>query len=62
MTNNFNESPLTLALKRRGFWKTAIILLENGAIVPNNRVQSLQQYLIDNKYVNTFKIYSEIKD
>lgn len=38
MTNNFNESSLTLALKRRGFWKTAIILLENGAVVPNNRV------------------------
>lgn len=51
--NTANETPMTLAIKARGFWKCIKLLLKYGAIVPENRREGLIEYTTDNGYTVT---------
>ena len=51
--NNDGETPLTLSIKARGFWKVMKLLLEHGATFPAHRVEGLQAYAVDNRFTVT---------
>lgn len=42
--NRDGETPVTLAIKHRGFWKTLIILLKHGGEIPADRKWRLKMY------------------
>jgi ankyrin repeat protein len=49
--NNRGETPITLAIKRRGFTKTIQVILDSpGAEFPASRVKQLEQYCMNHKY------------
>ena len=51
--NNDGETPLTLSIKARGFWKVMKLLLKHGATFPAHRVEGLQAYAVDNGFTVT---------
>lgn len=57
--NNYGESALTMAIKKRGFWKTVELLLNYGAEIPKNRQKGLEQYCINNKYTKCADVISK---
>ncbi len=58
--NRDKETPMTLAIKGRGFWKILKILLKHKCQLPNGRKERLEQYAINNGYEVTAKILSGI--
>ncbi|BCS83255.1 hypothetical protein QLL95_gp0868 [Cotonvirus japonicus] len=62
LVNNDGETAITLAIKSRGFDRSINILLDAGAVIPHNRVKSLERYAIDMNYNRTAKIIGERGD
>ena len=62
VTNEDNETPITLAIKKGGFWKVIKSLLKHGAEIPSDRVKGLEEYAINNDYVVTGKILGGISE
>lgn len=60
--NGDDETAMTLAIKKRGFWVTIETLLKAGATIPSERSKGLEQYAIDNGYPNTAKIISNVSE
>lgn len=63
--NNDDETPLTLAIKARGFDKCVNHLIKFGARIPSERESSLKKYAIVDGYTRTAKLivlYSGMKD
>lgn len=58
ISNKDGETAITLAIKKRGFWKTIKTLLHYGHIIPAARIEGLKQYAIEHGYVQTGKILS----
>lgn len=58
--NNGNETALTLSIKKHGYWKSMNLLLKHGALIPEGRKSSLEQYACDNGYRLTAEILSNI--
>lgn len=58
--NNDKETAMTLAIKKRGFWKVMKILLKAGAVIPEKRVKGLEEYAINHGFVLTGKIIGSI--
>ena len=56
--NNHGETAITLAIKKRGFWKTVELLLSHGHTIPPNRLDGLKQYAIESGFVKTGNILS----
>ncbi len=54
--NSDGETPVTLAIKKQGYNKTLLILLNNGGIIPEKRSKALMRYAIDNGYKITAEI------
>ena len=57
--NAGNETPATLAIKRRGYHKTLGALIAAGASIPADRLKPLNRYAIDHGFVRTATILSE---
>lgn len=60
--NNDGETPVTLAIKRRGFHRTLGVLLDAGYAVPGHRVKSLQRFAVDCRYTVTANILSSLSE
>jgi ankyrin repeat protein len=58
LCNNDNETPVTIAIKSRGYNKTLEKLITYGGIIPEDRKSQLEAYCIDNKFSMTAKIIS----
>jgi len=58
--NRDGETPITLAIKKRGFHRTIGILMSHGAYVPEKRLKSLHRYAIDNKFPLTAELLDNI--
>jgi uncharacterized protein len=48
--NPGKETPVTLAIKKRGFWKTLEILLKYGGAIPGHRKKALEKFAFDEGY------------
>lgn len=59
--NNNDESALTLAIKKNGYYRTINLLLVDGnASVPEKRVKSLERYAIENNFTETASLLNSI--
>ena len=54
--NNDGETAMTLAIKKRGYWRTVQCLLGTGAVIDPERSEALEQFAIRNQWVNTAKL------
>lgn len=54
--NKDNESAVTLAIKRKGYNNAVRILLENGAIIPEDRKDSLREFALGKHYARTAEL------
>ncbi len=60
--NSDGESAVTLAIKKRGFHKSLMVLVGAGAVMPSHRKKALERYCIDNKYTRTAALLQQIGD
>jgi len=60
LTNDDEETALTLAIKKRGFHNTIGILLDAGAVIPPGRSKSLEQFAINGGFAITAEIISNV--
>ena len=60
--NIHNETPMTLAIKKNGYWNTINILLNHGGLIPSIRIKALEQYALDNEWSATVEIISNYGD
>ena len=51
--NKDDETALTLAIKKQGYYKTMNLLLEQGALIPTKRLKGLQKYALSEGYKQT---------
>lgn len=58
--NKDGESAMTIAIKKRGFWKIIKMLNVKDVGVPENRRDGLQQYAYDNGYTITGEFLANI--
>lgn len=61
-TNNDGESAVTLAIKKRGFHMSLMVLIGAGACIPSGRKKTLERYCIDNKFTRTSVFLQAIGD
>lgn len=61
-TNVHDETPLTLAIKKRGFWLTIKELLNAGAGIPEGRKAALEQFCINHDFEQTASILSNLSE
>jgi ankyrin repeat protein/uncharacterized protein YegL len=61
-TNTHEETPLTLAIKKRGFWLTIKELLSAGAGIPGGRKSALEQFCINHDFKQTASILSNLSE
>jgi ankyrin repeat protein len=54
--NADGETPLTLAIKKRGFWKLMQLLFNKGTTIPSKRKKALEKYAIAEGYIKTADI------
>jgi uncharacterized protein len=59
-TNNDGETAITLAIKKKGYWKIMQSLLKNGATIPENRKKPLEQFAISTDRKKTAKMIASI--
>jgi len=59
-TNKQNETPMTIAIKKHGYWKTMQILIDNGASIPHGRKKSLEAFAFNSGYVQTAQIIASL--
>eukprot|EP01064_Diplonema_japonicum_P025283 TRINITY_DN3645_c0_g5_i2.p1 TRINITY_DN3645_c0_g5~~TRINITY_DN3645_c0_g5_i2.p1 ORF type:complete len:1404 (+),score=371.02 TRINITY_DN3645_c0_g5_i2:56-4267(+) len=57
--NDNGETPATLAVKGRGFWKSLKVLLKHGATIPAGRANGLKEFAVDRGYTATAAILDE---
>jgi ankyrin repeat protein len=62
LLNKDGETPVTLAIKRRGFHRTLGILLDSGYKVPPARVKALQRFALEGGYKITAEILSGLTE
>lgn len=60
--NKDNETALTLAIKKNGFYKTIELLAKFGATIPKDRRQGLEQFCIENKFTETLDRMTNCED
>jgi ankyrin repeat protein/uncharacterized protein YegL len=60
--NNDGETPLTIAIKKRGYYKTIRHLNKAGAEIPGGRKRALEKYAAINGYIVTGKLICAIGD
>jgi len=60
--DEFGETALTLAVKKRGYDKTLKLLINSGAKIPHGRRTSILRWAYDNNYCRTVKILNTIPD
>jgi len=58
--NKDDETPMTIAIKQRGFWKVMKVLLKFGAEIPAGRKEALQKFAINSGFVVTGKMLSGV--
>jgi ankyrin repeat protein len=61
-TNRDGETPLTLAIKRRGFERSMQVLLKGGAVLPSHRSTSIVQYALMHGFERTAAVVSGLGD
>ena len=59
-TNPDGESAMTIAIKKRGFWKIIKMLHKLDVGIPENRREALQEYAYDNEYKITGEFLANI--
>jgi ankyrin repeat protein len=60
--NAAGETPVTLAIKKRGFHRTLGVLIDNGGAIPKGRSKGLQQYAIDKGFKITANYLSSVTE
>jgi len=60
--NNDNETAMTLAIKKRGFWKVMKVLMTVGAIIPSKRKKGLEEFAINHNFTITAQIIANTVD
>jgi ankyrin repeat protein/uncharacterized protein YegL len=60
--NNDKETPLTLAVKGYGYFKSMNILFKHGALIPDGRSKSLQKYCISGGFIKTAQLIGEMSN
>jgi ankyrin repeat protein/uncharacterized protein YegL len=60
--NKSNETPLTIAIKKQGFWKVMKVLIKEGAEIPDGRAKALEEFSINNGFVVTGKMLGGVGD
>lgn len=53
MPNHYGETPITIAIKRRGYHKSVEVLQSLGGSIPEDRVEGLISYCLRENYVRT---------
>ena len=60
MENKYNETAITLAIKKRGYYDSLKLLTGAGGYIPTQRVEPLKQFCINNGYVKTAEVISNL--
>lgn len=60
LENKDEESAVTLAIKRRGFWKTIKALLRFGGFVPKHRKKGLEEFAVNHGFLVTAKLLGNL--
>lgn len=60
--NNDGETPMTLAIKKQGFWKVINTLLKYNVTIPKDRIKGLEQFAINRGLKTTAEIISNYGD
>eukprot|EP01083_Nonionella_stella_P182434 656511_1 len=60
-TNRDEETALTLAIKKRGYYHTIRILLKYSAKIDPDRSEALEQFAMDRKYIITAKLIRDLR-
>jgi hypothetical protein len=53
--NDSDETPMTIAIKKGGYWKVMRVLQKYGGQIPSGRKEALQQFAINNGFSLTAK-------
>ena len=60
MENKYNETPITLAIKKRGFYDSLKLLTGVGGYIQPQRIEPLKQFCVNNGYVKTAQVISQL--
>lgn len=60
LENNDGETPVTLAIKRRGFYDSLTLMTGHGGYIASHRIEPLKQFCINNGYVRTASVISNL--
>jgi len=60
--NNDDETAITLAIKKQGFWKCIKMLVRHNAFITDDRLKALEAYAVDIGYVVTAKLLATLSN